>query len=371
MRHLIPLAFSALCACNSHDYTLAHPTAGWTPGEQVQTIGFTSSVINVSFDVGFQRNNWGETLSRCQVQVAFTRRGESDGMGEGEEPYRQEMVYPDEIDTCTLTRFDEVDSSAPEEPQDEERPGEPDSNDGESEDNWNLRGTMDAGECIWLHGDERSWALTRLIDGQDRVTYEMADCDADTFPFGQVLDLDVGAADARPPLAGLALDDAFVVGPQLDVQVLLESPQDGLIYHRVDNPLLVEWEEAGPPPDVAHVFMHEELVMIQVSEMGVADPIEALACRPDLAADEVMVAPSILEELPHNIALDDNLYSTSFQVDSRYVGPEMQTPWGEVIRVSTTVTDGGLLVFYEEGEPPAHGGQPGEPGDEPQDPVDP
>jgi hypothetical protein len=365
VRHLIFLLFSALCACNSHDYSLAHPTAGWTPGEQVQTIGFTSSVINVSFDVGFQRNNWGETLARCQVQVAFTRRGESDGMGESEEPYRQEINYPDEIDTCALTRFDDVDSSAPEEPVGGGQPGQPDdgdrdsedrdSEDRDSEDNWKLRGTMDAGECIWLHGEERSWALHRLIDGQDRVYYEMADCDADTFPFGQVLDLDVGAADARPPLAGLALDDAFVVGPQLNVQVLLESPQAGLIYHRVDNPLLVEWEEVGPPPDVEHVFMHEELVMIQVSEMGVADPIEALACRPDLAADEVMVAPSILSDLPHNIALDDNLYSTSFQVDSRYVGPELQTPWGEVIRVSTTVTDGGLLVFYEEGEPPAHG----------------
>jgi hypothetical protein len=84
-----------------------------------------------------------------------------------------------------------------------------------------------------------------------------------------------------------------------------------------------------------------------------------------------MVAPSILADLPHNIALDDNLYSTSFQLDSRYVGPDLQTPWGEVIRVSTTVTDGGLLVFYEEGEPPAHGGQPGEPGDTPTDPVEP
>ncbi len=353
MRHLIPLFCGALCACNSHDYTLAHPTAGWTPGDQVQTVGFTSSVIHVSFDVGFQRNNWGETLSRCQVQVAFTRRGESDGMGsggmEGEEPFRQEIAYPEEIDTCALTRFDEVESSAPEEPQEEGRPEERDF----ENDNWNLRGTLDAGECLWLHGDEKSWALTRRIDSQDRVTYEMLDCDADTFPFGQVLDLDVGAHDARPPLAGLALDDAFVVGPQLDVQVLLESPQVGIVYHRVDNPLLVEWEEAGPPPDVEHVFMHEELVMVQVAEMGVAEPMEALACRPDLEADEIMVASSILEGLPHNIAIDDNLYSSSFQVDSRYVGPDVATPWGEVIRVSTTVTDGGLIVFYEEGDSPS------------------
>ena len=66
------------------------------PGEDVAHLGSASSMINVSFGVAFQRNNWGDTLQRCQVQVAFTRTGESDGMGMGDSSVQEHIQVPEE-----------------------------------------------------------------------------------------------------------------------------------------------------------------------------------------------------------------------------------------------------------------------------------
>ena len=352
LREMSPLCALLFCGCQGVDYGIAHPATGWTPGEDVEHLGSASSAIHVSFDVGFQRNNWGDTLQRCQVQIAFTREGESDGMGMGEAPMEEPIRLPSEEGWCQTTRFEDVDDDAPPEPQDDEHAPEPGPGD-----NWNLRGTLDAGCRVWLHGEHESWALNRNIDHKDRVTYELEDCDGRSFPFGQVLGLEVSESDAKPPLAGLELPEAFVVGFPLEVEVLLESPQQGIVYHRVDNPFIVAWEEVGAEAGLAGDWEHEELAVIRVAEFGVADPVEALACRPPLEADEFLFGADQLSDLPHNEYADSDRWSTSFQVDSRYKGPPLSTPWGEVLRVESTVSNGGLLVLFDEGElPEQHGG---------------
>ncbi|MEE2751268.1 MAG: hypothetical protein VX519_07550, partial [Myxococcota bacterium] len=337
--------------CQGVDYGIAHPATGWTPGQDIEHLGSAASTINVSFDVGFQRNNWGETLQRCQVEVAFTRVGESDGMGMGEAPMSEPVGIPEEEGWCQTTRFDDVDDDAPPEPRDEEHGPAPGPGD-----NWHLRGTLDAGCRIWLHGESGSWPLQRQIDHKDRVTYELESCDGREFPFGEVLDLEVSEADARPPLAGLRLEQAFVVGFPLEVEVLLEDPQQGIVYHRVDNPFIVAWEEVGVESGLEGDWEHEEVAVIRVAEFGVADAVEALACRPPVEADEILCGPDQLSDLPHNEFADSDRWSTSFQVDSRYTGLPLATPWGELLRVQSTISDGGLVVLYEQGEIPEHHG---------------
>lgn len=336
--------------CQGVDYGIAHPSTGWTPGEDVAHLGSASSMINVSFGVAFQRNNWGDTLQRCQVQVAFTRTGESDGMGMGDSSVQEHIQVPEEEGWCMTTRFDEVSDDPPPEPGDEDLG--PDRTD-----NWNLRGSLDAGCRVWLHGEGGSWPLERHFDDKDRVIYELDSCDELSFPFGQVLDLEISEPDAAPPLAGLRLEGAFAVGFPLEVEVLIDAPQQGILYHRVDNPLLVAWQELVWDWDLEGDWEHEELAVLRVSEFGVADPVEVLACRPPLENDEILFGSEQLSGLPHNHQPDSDHWSSTFQVDSRYIGPMLATPWGEVMRVESTISDGGILVLFEEGEIPENHGE--------------
>ena len=63
--------------------------------------------------------------------------------------------------------------------------------------------------------------------------------------------------------------------------------------------------------------------------------------------DEVVIEPAHLEELSVNPDAETDPYYAGFQIDAVYDNPPFSTPWGQSVRVRTTITGGGTVHFYE------------------------
>ncbi len=290
--------------------------AGWDAGRP----------FSIAFDVAFQRGSWGESVDRCQVEVAFHRDWESDGMNAGAEGAVIEI--PQEPGSCLATWFDE----------DEPR----------SEGAWHVAGSLSGAQRIYLHGQERSLELELQDDAQGRLTYALPDCDEDSFPFGEVFDLDVPAGTGPAGLPELRIERVFGVGPELQLLQPGEPEEQGCVVHDPSQPLDVAWEHLGTVPRMdGEPLEREELVFLRNNELGEELSFEALACLPSAEGELIIPADDLLLLSPNQDLETLDPY-VAFQVDARYYGPEAQTPWGQAARVSSTVTSGGILILLEE-----------------------
>ena len=200
------LAFAS--GCDSVDYGVSPDTEGHGPTP------FPAEIINIDFnisvDVAFQRHNFGDDVARCQFQVALLWTWESDGFGEPREggdernpedepPESDDKIeQPREPGECALSTFDE-------------EGGQPIGG------RWQVRGTIDAGDEIYLLGKNGDITLTRHTDGEGRVYYDLPDCDADTFPFSDTFDLDAPNALMGEGMDPLFLEELIGVGPSLAI----------------------------------------------------------------------------------------------------------------------------------------------------------
>jgi hypothetical protein len=337
MLRLISLIALGMTGCEQHDYSvqLDESGGGYPIANFPETI---SARFDISIDVAFQRNNFGQEVSRCQFQVALYYYYQSDLFeeggegGEGEE--HSKIDFPEQAGQCVLTTF----SDSP------QRGGR-----GEREDNWQIRGTIDAGETVFLRGENRDLELVRMHDFGDRVYYDLENCNEDSFPFAQILDLDAPEANIGSEFDALYLEGAIITGPSLTVITpgpeLLEA---GYVFHPNNQDFEMAWVEEEDHPDLGETQIHHDKVIFLRNSEGYQNHFhfEAIACRPDTDTSMTITA-EVLQELTPNANREDEDYYLAVQVDATTIAPESETPWGQLLHSRTMITDGGVVRLYE------------------------
>lgn len=314
-------------ACDQHDYNVQidEPNVGPPIANFPETI---AARFDISIDVAFQRTNFGQEISRCQFQVALYYYYQSDFMGEGGN--HQRIDFPDTAGACLMTEFTEPQPN------------------GQQDGLWQVRGSIDVGETIYLVGRNQDLELHRIEDFGGRIFYDMVDCNAESFPFSEVFDLDAPDANMGSDYDALFLEQAIVVGPS--IRVTSPGPElveDGQVFHANDTDFEMAWEETGEVPDLGTERVHhDKLIFLRNAEKGQHHPFEAMACRP--STENSMVIPSAtLLEFTANPSHSADDYYTAVQVDAQTISPQTETPWGQLLHSRAVVTDGGVIRLYQ------------------------
>ena len=321
----------ALAAC-SVENTLHDAEDTTTPVDHPPALD--DSPLEMSIDVALQRTEWGDQVTRCQIQIAFHSRQPVEDGGAGGQPQDQPVTHIPKVGgLCAHSWLDDG--------------SEPPSEEGQDQDNWQESGSLVGPEALYLHSPERSVELTVQETHDGGVRYEWDGCSDGEFPFGEVFDLEIPAAEGDLPQ--VYIDEAFGVGP--DLRLLEPLPNEGFrLVQSQSEELLGAWALGGEPPRVRGEAMDEEtLVFVRNYETGVPGPeFEALACR--AGAEEHLIWAGELAELVGNEDADPEGAPTysSFQVDSIHRSPAFETPWGQLVSVRSTVTEGGTVHLFEE-----------------------
>lgn len=287
----------------------------------------------MSVDVAFQQGNWGQQVQRCQIQVAFQTVAETDEVPASSG--RPVIEMPSQDGECAYTWLGTDEGGGP--------------------DNWQESGSLVGPERMWLHSRLQTLELERVDLDDGQVRYEWLDCSEETFPFGEVFDLDVPGVEGSD-IPGFYVGEAFGVGPALDLYAPVPVEGDKLV-HVWGDPLYTAWDHLGDTPEVRGAPVPVSSG-IYVRNYESPDPdagpqpsqeFEALGCRPD--GDRLHIDAEHVLELEPNVTesdVDAELY-TSFQVDVQYESPSIELPWGQTLAIRSTVTDGGLVHLW--GEP--------------------
>ena len=188
--------------------------------------------------------------------------------------------------------------------------------------------------------------MTELAEGHLR--YELQDCDAERFPFTEVLDLEFPEGPVGSNLPSFWIEDAVGIGSRvMIVEPTEEDIQLGKVYHPISEPLDVSWAHEGSLPDVRGRAMEVDKGMFfRNHDVGQAQAFEALACLPGSEDALTLTATDLLQFEPNPDTATQTYYS-SLQVDTAYQSPAFTTEWGRSVRVQSIVTDGGLVHLHE------------------------
>ena len=194
--------------------------------------------VQVRIDLAMQRLHWGESLIRCQVQVAFERRA----YPPPEEPSTppESFNQPDGPGECAFTHRDPPEAQA------------------DSQQNWYVSGHLQGPDAIYLHGDQ-VYELVRTQAEDGLVRYELRDCDEESFPAAEILSLEIPPTthevigDELAELPEVWMENIVAVGP--DIQLLSPSansapPTDWLHHAYSGNDLELRWDQLQPIPEL-------------------------------------------------------------------------------------------------------------------------
>ena len=292
--------------CSQYDYgvQLENPTAGHGIKNFPETI---AASFDISIDVGFQRTNFGQEVSRCQLQVALYYYYQSDGFGERDhqgEPGEHgsdrhpgdrgegggpgpsgRIDHPHEAGECVFTTFEETHHGGL----------QPEGG------AWQVRGSIDAGEEIALIGRHHDLTLRRVQDHQDRVFYELEGCDEESFPFSEVFDLSAPDANMGSDYETLYLPNAIAIGQQIEMTSPgAELIENGKVYHSNLEDLDLRWMHHGAAlSEPALGIHHEEMVFLRNMRMDEHRPFEALACVPTDPTSMLLASEDLLQFTPY------------------------------------------------------------------------
>lgn len=283
--------------------------------------GFTP--LEVAFLVVYQRGDWLDHVTRCQVEVAFLDAGLHDGVGLGS--VGQAITLPEDPGTCAFTDFSEVPAS---------------------QGLWSVRGNRQAGESVTLSDASRHLDLLQTRDEHGRIYYALADCDEASFPFGAVLDLDVPGDDGPRGVPAFSAEECCAVGPDVTLGAL-PDPQDdrGWLQHPQAEDLTLTWTRGGDLPTIDGTPVEATpYLMLRNFHPGEPLPFQALACAP--AADGSVTAPAAdLAQLDPGEDLATGDPYVAAQLDTWYEGPPFSTLGQRSTRVTSAVTDGGVMLL--------------------------
>lgn len=279
--------------------------------------------ITMAFSVALQRGDWGASVTRCQVEVAFLEEGQHDGLFESDGG--ADIALPTAPGSCAYTSFAEQEPSVG---------------------LWSVHGTHRADDSIWLHGDDGSLELALGTDDRGRFTYSLADCDEERFPFAQVLDLEVPGWSGSDGLEGFEAEQAFAVGPDLLITSLPDGLDDqGRLRLPPGQDLPLTWSTLQEVPEVDGEPVAEvTYLMLRNMRPGEDEPLEALACLPDEPGVATISADDLALLTPSEDPATGDPF-VAFQVDAWYEGPQVQTPWRSSTRVLSVVTEGGIVIL--------------------------
>lgn len=285
--------------------------------------------IDVRLDAAFQRNHWGRTVTRCQVQLSFSLPNEAE-VDEEAHGNPIEIARPEEPGQCAFTEVD------------------PDSleDNGGGQDNWYVSGGLSGPDEVLLVGDTADWTLelTQAEDG--KLRYELVDCDVDTFPFGQALDLVVPSAEAD--LDAFEVSDALAIGSEV---VLTNPGPDELDANgRFNLPAGASFDLHWETPDGEPVLADGELadrsweLRVQNEEYASNQAHQWLYCQPD-AEGAMQLDPEHIALFEFNAGSHEESVETHVDLHLSTEAPQWETPWGRSVQVRTTISDGGPLYL--------------------------
>ena len=301
---------------------------------------WTGPEMDLSFDIALQRNGWGETIGRCQIQLAFTNKGD-DGWGSPQGP-PVTVAYPENPGECVYTDL------VPEPSVDEGCGGDPGNGGGggvdPNEENWNLAGVFEGSDVVWLHSGYRSLALERVELDAGGVRYEWTGCNDEDFPFGEVFDLEVPPSADEDGIQGFYVEEAFGIGPDMALLSPSDEPGDaGKVFHASSDALTATWEHA----QASDLGLERRVDVVYRNFTVDMQPIEAVVCLP--AGDVFTTQSAAFELLQANPDPMTQEVLLGFQVDAVYDSPPFMTPWGQSVRVRSLVTEGGNIHLYDSG----------------------
>ncbi len=299
--------------------------------------------VYITFNGTIQRSGWGETTGRCQIEVSFLTEAQKSEVEEAEEGDTSEpdwvtLNQPENAGECVITIRDPDEWAQWQ----AEHVSE--------EDNWSARGTLYAGERVYLSSSERTLEL-ELSEAEDgTLSYGTADCSADSFPFGRVFSLEVPEGIPEEGVEPFVLDDALAIGPDI---ILIQPDADDIendtIVHYDDQPLLLEWNwDGGFPSARGEDVQRQVTATIRNNEVDGSTEIEVIVCNAEAAADGegmfVEVSPELLQALSLSDHVDGD-YWQGIQIDSGVFAQDFVTPYGESFEMKSYVSIGGFGDF--------------------------
>ena len=279
--------------------------------------------VELSIDIAIQRNKWGDQLGRCHLQAALrTFEPKEKEMVPYGEAVGSQAVLPQTPDTCVHSLL--TDPAPPVEA-------------GSEEDNWQIAGEDVAADTLLLRSSERTIILEKVLLEGDTLRYEWMDCTPETFPFGQVFDLEMDD-DPGLQVPGFVVESAFAVGPDF----VFEGMQGDPLFHHQNEDLSVNWTELQDWPLIRDQEVGvERTVWARNRAMDEPMPFEALACSP--TDTEMIVLADDWAKLEANADRYDSTNVIGIQVDTVTNSPPFDAPWGQTISIRSTVSDGGDL----------------------------
>ena len=308
--------------------------------------------VNIFIDSVLQRNQWGDGIGRCHIQVGFSRwylePTEIDPEDPDAPPPLEPLPLPEAPGECIFESRIEL-------------PPIDDPNHTPIVDNWFVSGPLVGPDSIYLHGDQT--IELELVTSEDgKMRYEWIDCNEAEFPFGQVFDLEIPEDEnsyasiiEHGELEPVWLDNAVVVGANIGI----DFPHD--IDHRhfyngfSDEDFRVKWSNTG-------MFPHENSVFTDLSdeEIEKLHPVfeikftnnkknewfagEKLHCLPLQIYDDTISSENI-SQFQLNEFVGEDTFSLALDVHSNYLGPKIEHPYGEAVHSRSHISEGGLMLI--------------------------
>ena len=168
---------------------------------------------NMRLDAALQHMGWGETLTRCQIEVAFNRRLFAPPDEDSHQPPPPDP--PSEPGECVFFS--------------RERPEEGSSN--PQQDNWFISGDISGPSELYLHSIEQTIVLELVRAEDGLVRYEMENCRQETFPFGEVFDLEIPYSDGQYAVPASYIEEVLTFGPNIRI----ETPETDHRHHQLQG----------------------------------------------------------------------------------------------------------------------------------------
>ena len=133
----------------------------------------------------------------------------------------------------------------------QERPqGDPNGPGGNQPDNWFISGDISGPEVLYLHSLEQTIELDLVRAEDGMVRYELLDCRQETFPFGEVFDLEIPESGGSSPIPAAYIEEVLAFGPD----IIIETPETDHMHHQyqtyASDGLYFSWFFDGPVPDM-------------------------------------------------------------------------------------------------------------------------
>jgi len=286
--------------------------------------------IQVSVEAAIQRNGWGENLGRCEIKVAFTRPGETDGMMEGSGQLWDPLARPEADQECAVTIRDPVEMQAALDAQDP------------PEDNWVLEGQVYVGSSVTLEGSAHTLQLDAAYNDDGAYTgYQMAGCSEATFPFSEAFALVVPEGSPDDDIEPFRVENALATGPEIALVGLgaMDQVETSTAQQGVDFP--IAWEFDGSIPTLDEPADHSVWLTVKNNQTDGVQEFEGVICLADpddgsMPTSFVLPGDTLAELTPDETG--DGALGLGLQLDSVTEGPDVTAPWGERIRVESRVS---------------------------------